>query len=68
MQSISEVQKFPVSGNNDLSVIVIGGVYTFKSGWQLSLGTQMPTPRSNNEFGLVMEFTYPGFKFKDFKR
>jgi hypothetical protein len=53
-----------IGGNNDLSVIVLGGVYTFKSGWQVSLGAQIPTPRSNNEFGVVLELTYPGYKLR----
>jgi hypothetical protein len=49
-----------ISGNRDISVAVIGGVYTFKSGWQLSAGLQVPAPRSQNPYGLVLEFTYPG--------
>ena len=51
-----------IGGNNDLSVIVLGGVYTLKSGWQVSFGAQLPTPRSNNEFGVVLELTCPGYK------
>lgn len=49
-------------GRNDLGVAVIGGVYTFSSGWQLSVGAQVPVPRSRNDYGLVMELTCPGFE------
>lgn len=48
-------------GTNDLSVIVIGGVYEFQCGWQLSLGWQLPAPGSSNDQGLVVEFTLPGW-------
>lgn len=50
-----------ISGRRDISVAVLGGVYTFKSGWQLSLGWQVPAPRSGNPHGVVVEFTFPGF-------
>ncbi|MBX7144634.1 MAG: hypothetical protein K1X79_09305 [Oligoflexia bacterium] len=49
-----------VLGRNDLSVIVIGGVYSFENRWQISLGAQIPTENSGNPFGVVVEFTYPG--------
>lgn len=56
-------------GNNDLSVAVIGGVYTFENHWQLSLGAQVPIAGSGNTQGLVIEFTYPGLNlFKKQKR
>ncbi len=50
-----------IGGNNDIGVAVIGGVYTFKSGWQLSVGAQLPAPRSTNPYGVVIEFTYPSY-------
>ena len=53
-------------GDNDLSVAVIGGVYTFANRWQLSLGAQVPIVGSGNTQGLVIEFTYPGMNL--FKR
>lgn len=53
-----------VGGRNDLGVAVVGGVYTFPSGWQLSLGAQLPAPRSDNPYGVVLEFTYPGFPLR----
>lgn len=40
-------------GYNDLSVAVLGGVYTFANHWQLSLGYQVPMPTSGNRHGLV---------------
>ncbi len=48
-----------LGGTNDISVAVVGGVYTFQSGWQLSLGAQLPSPRSGNPYGVVLELTYP---------
>ena len=50
-----------LSGDRDISTAVVGGVYTFRSGWQLSLGAQLPTPRSRNPYGVVLEFTYPAY-------
>ncbi|WP_254507920.1 hypothetical protein [Anatilimnocola floriformis] len=45
-------------GSNDISVAVIGGVYTFPgTRWQLSLGAQLPFPGSHNDFGAVLEIT-----------
>jgi hypothetical protein len=44
-------------GDNDLSVAVIGGVYTFADRWQLSLGAQVPVAGSGNTQGIVIEFT-----------
>lgn len=52
-----------ISGRRDISVGVIGGVYSFKSGWQLSLGWQVPAPRSGNPHGVVVELTFPGLPF-----
>ncbi len=51
-------------GTNDLSVAVLGAVYTFDSRWQLSLGLQVPSPGSANERGVVIEFTYPGLPLR----
>lgn len=53
-----------IMGHNDLSVMVLGGVYTFDNRWQLSIGAQIPTPSSGNSHGVVIEFTYPGFSLK----
>ncbi len=53
-----------IMGNNDLSVMVLGAVYTFDNKWQLSIGAQLPTPSSGNSHGVVIEFTYPGFSLK----
>ncbi len=50
------------TGRNDIGVAVIGGVYTFESGWQLSLGGQLPSPGTQNPYGVVIEFTCPGAK------
>ena len=50
-----------LGGRNDLGVVVIGGVYTFESGWQLSLGAQVPGPKSGNPAGVVLELTFPGY-------
>lgn len=47
-----------ISGNNDMSVAVVGGVFFLPSNWQLSLGAQLPSPGSGNEYGTVIEFTY----------
>ena len=54
------VQADWVGGRNEISVIVLGGVYTFRNGWQLSLGAQLPAARSPNPHGVVTEFTVPG--------
>lgn len=47
-----------ITGRHDLSVIVVGGVFFLPGGWQLSLGAQLPTPRSGNQYGGVLELTY----------
>lgn len=54
------VQADWVGGHNEISVIVLGGVMTFRKGWQLSLGVQIPSPGSPNPHGSVMEYTLPG--------
>lgn len=50
-----------LTGRHDLSVAVVGGVIFLPRGWQLSLGAQVPTPGSRNQYGGVIELTYvPG--------
>lgn len=51
-----------ITGNRDISVIVVGGVILFPNTWQLSLGAQLPAPRSHNPHGFVMELTHPGIE------
>lgn len=50
-----------ITGRRDISVAVVGGVFTFPNGWQLSAGAQIPLPRSGNPYGAVIEFTIPGY-------
>ncbi|MBY0512467.1 MAG: hypothetical protein K2P78_00980 [Gemmataceae bacterium] len=50
-----------ISGNRDISVAVVGGVIMFPNKWQLSVGAQLPTPRSHSPYGVVIELTYPGY-------
>ena len=54
------VQADWIGGYNEISVIVLGGVMTFRKGWQLSLGVQIPAPGSPNPRGSVIEYTLPG--------
>lgn len=46
-----------LTGNNDLSVAVLGFVIFLPKDWQLSFGAQLPAPTSNNDYGAVIEFT-----------
>jgi hypothetical protein len=48
-----------ISGTNNASVAVVGGQWTLseKKGWQLSLGAQLPSPHSGNDYGAVFEIT-----------
>lgn len=46
-----------LSGTNDTSVAVVGGVFMFPSDWHVSMGVQLPSPASGNEFGFVLELT-----------
>jgi len=46
-----------ISGSNDISVSVLGFVVFLPKDWQLSLGAQLPSPSSSNEYGLVFEIT-----------
>ena len=57
-ENVSFVADF-ISGNNSSSVSVIGGQWTFsrRLGWQISLGAQLPTYGSGNDYGAVFELT-----------
>ena len=46
-----------ISGNTDISVAVLGAVLFLPYKWQLSLGAQLPSPGSNNDYGMVFEIT-----------
>ena len=48
-----------IAGTNDASVAVIGGQYTLSKrlGWQISMGAQLPSPGSGNDYGAVLELT-----------
>lgn len=46
-----------LTGNNDLSVAVLGFVIFLPQNWQLSFGAQLPAPTSDNDYGAVIEFT-----------
>lgn len=46
-----------LSGNNAISVAVLGIVFFLPANWQLSFGAQIPSPGSNNEYGAVFEIT-----------
>ena len=57
-EDVSFVADF-ISGTNSASVAVIGAQWTLseKKGWQISLGAQLPSPSSSNDFGAVFELT-----------
>jgi hypothetical protein len=46
-----------MTGNNDISVGVVGAVLYLPNNWQLSFGAQLPVPGSNNDYGMVFEIT-----------
>jgi hypothetical protein len=46
-----------ISGTDALSVGVVGGVIYLPRGWQVSLGAQLPSPGSRNDYGFVLELT-----------
>jgi hypothetical protein len=46
-----------LTGNNDISVAVLGFVVFLPKDWQLSFGAQLPAPSSNNDYGMVFEIT-----------
>lgn len=50
-----------ISGRRDISVGVVGAVFFLPNKWQLSLGAQLPAPRSGNPYGAVIELTLPGY-------
>lgn len=49
-----------ITGDNDLGVAVLGGVWSLPRRWQLSAGFQVPTIRSQAFSGLVLELTRLG--------
>jgi hypothetical protein len=57
-EKLSFVADF-LSGTNSASVGVIGAQWTLseKQGWQVSLGAQLPSPNSGNDYGAVFELT-----------
>lgn len=57
-EELSFVADF-ISGTNRASVAVIGAQWTIsqKTGWQISLGAQLPSPWSGNDYGAVFELT-----------
>ncbi|MGZ3744680.1 MAG: hypothetical protein ACXWRA_12855 [Pseudobdellovibrionaceae bacterium] len=48
-----------LSGTSPISVGVIGLVWKTESQWQISAGVQVPSPGSDNDYGVVLEFTKP---------
>lgn len=50
-----------VSGTNEGSVAVIGVVVLAPQDWQISLGAQLPSPGSHNDYGFVLEITKMSF-------
>lgn len=46
-----------LTGNNDISIAVLGFVVFLPKDWQLSFGAQLPAPSSNNDYGMVFEIT-----------
>lgn len=46
-----------MTGNNDISIAVLGIVFYLPYSWQLSFGAQLPAPGSNNDYGMVFEIT-----------
>jgi hypothetical protein len=63
-----------IGGTNQISVAVIGAVVELPRHWQLSAGAQVPSPGSQNPYGLVFELTRTasnksrGRGFSDFSR
>jgi hypothetical protein len=57
-----------ITGNRDISQIVVGGVIMFENQWQLSIGGMLPAPRSHNPYGVVIEFTRPGISLAKKRR
>lgn len=46
-----------LTGNNNISVAVLGMVFYLPDYWQLSFGAQLPAPNSFNDYGAVLEIT-----------
>jgi hypothetical protein len=46
-----------ISGSSDISVAVLGFVVFLPQHWQISLGAQIPSPNSQNDYGMVFELT-----------
>ncbi|MEI7838921.1 MAG: hypothetical protein WCJ11_00295 [Methylococcaceae bacterium] len=46
-----------LTGNNAISVAVLGFVIFLPRDWQLSFGAQLPSPTSDNDYGAVFEIT-----------
>ena len=46
-----------ITGNNDIGVAVVGAVFFIPKNWQVSFGAQLPSPESNNDYGMVFEIT-----------
>jgi len=63
-----------IGGTNQISVAVFGAVVELPRHWQLSAGAQVPSPGSQNPYGLVFELTRTasnksrGRGFSDFSR
>jgi hypothetical protein len=50
-----------VSGNNDASVAVIGGMYNLTKRIQLCAGWQIPNPSTPKDMGVVLEINLLGW-------
>lgn len=50
-----------VSGNNDLSVMVLGGMYNVTKRFQVCAGWQIPNPNTPKPMGLVLEINLMGW-------
>ncbi len=46
-----------ITGNNAVGLAVVGVVLYLPENWQLSLGAQLPTPESQNDYGMVFGIT-----------
>ena len=46
-----------ISGNNAIGVAVLGFVLSLPTNWHFSFGAQIPSPGSNNDYGMVVEIT-----------
>jgi hypothetical protein len=50
-----------VSGNNDASVMVLGGMYNITKRFQICAGWQIPNPKTPKPMGLVLEINLMGW-------